>query len=112
VLKQYARIAFANPRRLTRWGPEGLALLPSDGLSEDDAAAVAWVSTGGHKGKHAQRIRMHDKQRALDALARHLGLLKDGRATYDLRPFAERQNLADGTREKLRQMIDKLAPKP
>ena len=63
---------------------------------------------------------MHDKQRALEALARHLGLLRDRRKTVDrdLRPdagaswmaaLAQDRALADGARAKLKRMIEKLA---
>jgi len=90
VVREYARIAFADPRRLFAWDDKGLRMVPSGAISDDDAAAVMWVSTGGDKGRHAQRMRMHDKQRALDALSRHLGLRRDGRTTYDLRPDPRR----------------------
>ncbi len=90
VVREYARIAFADPRRLFAWDDKGLRMVPSEAISDDDAAAVMWVSIGGDKGRHAQRMRMHDKQRALDALARHLGVRRDGRTTYDLRPDSRR----------------------
>jgi len=120
VLEEFARIAFADLRRVSDWGPGGFRLKPSARLADADAAAVAWVSTGGRKGARAQRIRMHDKQRALEALARHLGLLRDGRKTVDrdLRPeagaswmaaLAQDRALADSARAKLKRMIEKLA---
>ena len=111
VLKEYTRIAFDDLRKVSDWGPQGLTLKPPEAISDDDAAAIAWVSTGGRKGTRAQRIRLYDKQRALDALAWHLGLAKDSRATYDLRPYdpAAQRDLADGAREKLRRKLAAMA---
>jgi hypothetical protein len=54
-----------------------------EAISDDDAAAIAWVSTGGRKGTHAQRIRPHDP--------------------------AARRALADGAREKLRRKLAEMA---
>jgi phage terminase small subunit len=80
VLRELARIGFSDLRRVSEWGPKGVTLKSSAEVSDDAAAAVAWVSVGGRKGTHAQRIRLHDKHRALTLLARHLGL-------FDLRRF-------------------------
>ena len=77
VILELARIAFLDPRKVFKWGPEGVTLLPSDGLTEDEAAAVCEVSqtfsdTGGSiKGK------VHDKIKALDLLCKHLGITVD-----------------------------------
>ena len=77
VILELARIAFLDPRKVFKWGPDGVTLLPSDGLTEDEAAAVCEVSqtfsdTGGSiKGK------VHDKIKALDLLCKHLGITVD-----------------------------------
>lgn len=109
VVKELARIAFADMRGLVRWGSytrgseaekpasseppteeaeageeEGSAtiagesldiihLLPSDELDPDDAAAVAEVGAG----PNGLRIKLHDKQKALELLGRHLGMWND-----------------------------------
>lgn len=44
VLKELAAIAFARPKDYTSWGPGGTKLKDSDGLTDDQAAAVAEVS--------------------------------------------------------------------
>ncbi len=74
MLREYARIAFADIRSFTKAGGQGLTLkLKSlDDLSEDEAAAVAEV-TSESDGTVA-KLKLHDKKRALDAIARHLGL--------------------------------------
>ncbi|MDE2229369.1 MAG: hypothetical protein KGL11_10065 [Alphaproteobacteria bacterium] len=81
----------AAPRRFWDWGPWGVKLRRSSKLNADDAAAVAMLSGGHGKRRHEHRLRMHDKQRALAALARHLGLNmeRDRRRTYNLRPDAK-----------------------
>ena len=74
VLKEYARIAFADVRRVSRFGPEGVKLRLDSSLTDDDAAAIAEVSQTG-TGR-STRIKLHDKRRALDSIARHLGLFQ------------------------------------
>ena len=75
VIRELARIAFADPSRVAHWGPDGVTLRDSDDLSADDKAAVKWISVGGRKGATAQRFDMHDKLAALDILARLTGLM-------------------------------------
>ena len=71
VMKEIARIAFADPRAVMSWGPDGVALRNSSDLSDDEAAAVAEVSDSGGGSR---KVKMHDKVAALEKLARHIGL--------------------------------------
>ncbi len=73
VLREYARIAFADIRSFATKG-QGIAtdLKTVATLSDDEAAAVAELS-GTPDGK-GLKVKLHDKKQALDALARHLGL--------------------------------------
>jgi len=72
VLREYARIAFADIRSFAK-GQEGVSDLERvAALSDDEAAAVVEFS-GTPDGK-GLKVKLHDKKRALDALARHLGL--------------------------------------
>ena len=75
VLLELARVAFADPTRIAEWGPAGLTLRPHDTLSPDDRAAIQEIVAFPDGGP--TRIRLHDKQRALALLARHLGLLNE-----------------------------------
>lgn len=77
VIAEYARIAFADPRRIMSWGPDGVTLLPSASLTADDAAVVAEASQTTSEGGGSIRVKLVDKLGALNALARHLGLLTD-----------------------------------
>jgi phage terminase small subunit len=76
ILREYGRLAFANLRDLIDWGPSGITLKRSDSLSEDDAASVAEISETEFKGKRTLTIKLHGKQAALDALAKHMGLME------------------------------------
>jgi len=97
VLLEYARIAFADARKYFDWGPWGVKLLPAATLDNDATAAIA-MFTGHGKHGHQHSLRFHDKQRALDVLARHLGLWTDRRKTYRLGPDARTDDLAAVTR--------------
>ncbi len=79
VLVELARIAFADPGAYAEWGPEGMSLVDKARLSPDERVAVAEIvaaETAARNGMPARRarFRLHDKLRALDALARHFKL--------------------------------------
>lgn len=105
VLSEFARLAFAEIGRLADWGPEGVVLRPREEVPVDDAAAIAEVASG-EKGT---RLKLHDKQRALDSIARHLGLY--GRtAAGALVPSPEaRKEAARRARELLEARFEALA---
>ena len=103
VLREYARIAFADIRRFAKWGPETVKVRPVSAFTDDDAAAVAELSAG--KGR-STRIKLHDKQRALDAIVRHLGLFDPRHTAGD--PKA-REEAAQRARDHLSRRIDALA---
>jgi phage terminase small subunit len=72
VLAEYASIAFADLRHIVEWGPEGIRIKASEGLSEDDARAVSEIVPGADPAR--SRVKLYDKKAALDAIARHLGM--------------------------------------
>ena len=74
ILEELCRIAFADPRDLMRWGPDGVELRPSDELDAAQAAAVDEVCEG--RGG-VIRLKKNDKVKALELLGRHLGLFAD-----------------------------------
>lgn len=83
VIAELAKIGFADIRDVVRWGDtvtdedgdpiHGLALLASDRISDNTAAAIAEISetTTGLK------IKLHDKRAALVDIGRHLGMFTD-----------------------------------
>jgi phage terminase small subunit len=78
VLREYARVAFADPRQVADWGGEGnggLTLKDSKELSDDVAAAVAEVTVEITDTGIKRKFKMHDKVGALKDCAKHLGLV-------------------------------------
>lgn len=79
VLQEIARLAFSDQRRL--FNEDGNLKRPHE-LDDDTAAAVASieiVTTERGEGavEHVAKIKTWDKTKALDQLARHLGLFND-----------------------------------
>ncbi|HUK11470.1 MAG TPA: terminase small subunit [Stellaceae bacterium] len=100
VLREYARIAFADIRRVTNWDEKlGLVAKASNEMSDDDAAAIAEVRADANS--KTLRVRLHDKKRALDAIARHLGLFSRHQPTAPESPAV----LAERVRELIRSRL-------
>jgi phage terminase small subunit len=72
VLREVARIAFSDIRRIADFGPRHLVLHDPRALADDDAASIAVVAPAA--GVRGVRVALYDKIAALDVLARHLGL--------------------------------------
>jgi hypothetical protein len=101
VLAEIRAVAFARLTRVASWGPDGVVLIPSDQLEDDDVAAVAEVidhtrrrvvmadapapRPDGAEPAGPQvaiedrqiRLKLFDKVEALRLAAKALGLLKD-----------------------------------
>ena len=85
VVRELARVGFVDMRRLMRWGADSVAFVPSDELSPDDAAAVAWIEAdttcrradGGTEKTVKLKLKLHDKIAALSLLGRHLGMFTE-----------------------------------
>jgi phage terminase small subunit len=76
VVRELARVAFGDRRKLMTWGPEGVRLVDSSELDENDAAAVAEVSETTTKDGGSLKLKTHDKVAALKLLGEHLGMFK------------------------------------
>jgi hypothetical protein len=104
VLQEYARIAFADLRRVADWGPDGLVLKTPEALSDADAAAISEITAGAVSGSY--RVKLYDKKAALDAIARHLGMfVRPPRRQEDGTPA----DLAEDAREVLARRLARLA---
>jgi len=77
VVKELARIAFADPRKVMTWGPSGVVLRDSGGLTDDEAAIVAEASQTVTEAGGSIKLKLCDKLAALDKLARHVGLYQE-----------------------------------
>ncbi|MGH7075443.1 MAG: terminase small subunit [Stellaceae bacterium] len=90
VMREYAKLAFVDIRRLVKRGKDGgVELRDLWEISEEDAAAITHLwRTGRGRGL---RIKLHDKRAALDALARHLGVFgkQGGPLAADLHTAAQ-----------------------
>jgi len=81
VLRELARLSFAEPGAVADWDENGLRLKPASAIAADDRAAVAEIEVAPTPAGPRVRLRMHSKQRALETLAKHLGLLGRSAAT-------------------------------
>lgn len=76
VIRELARIAFANMRDFADWGPGGVFLKESATLAHDEGACVQELSESRSEKGSNVRFKLYDKRPALEMLARHLGLFE------------------------------------
>jgi phage terminase small subunit len=69
VIAEYARIAFSDWRRFADWGPEHVRFAAAGALGDDERVAIAELVEASGRLK---RVRLFDKQAALDSLSRIL----------------------------------------
>lgn len=89
VVREMARLAFSDIRRVVRWGEaiavrdsitgevtiaNGVALIGADDLDAEAAACIAEIS---QTKDGALKVKLHDKRAALVDLGRHLGVFND-----------------------------------
>lgn len=82
VVKELARIAFADVRDLFTWDKDHACYVPSRDLSDDEAAAVSSVKAktrhfttdAGTETTTELELKTYDKLGALDKLGKHLGM--------------------------------------
>lgn len=77
VVTELARIAFGDLSEVMSWSSSGLSLKDSAELTADQLASIAEISETSSEKSQSMRIKRHDKVRALEILARHLGMLND-----------------------------------
>lgn len=77
IVKELAKIAFGDPRNVMSWGPNGVNLKDSADLTDDQAAFVSEVSETTTEHGGSLKLKTNDKLKALDLLAKHLGMFKD-----------------------------------
>jgi phage terminase small subunit len=78
ALVRLARLSRASVADFVSWGPGGLVLKDSASIPDELLACVAEVSETTTRHGGTVKFKLHDKVKALELLARHLGLLKDG----------------------------------
>ena len=77
VIRELARVAFADPRAVFEWGPGGVRLRDSSELTDDEAAIVAEVSETTSESGGSIKAKLCDKMKALELLGKHLGAFTD-----------------------------------
>ena len=81
IVQELAKIAFADMGTFVSWDENGITLIKSDELAGGETAAVYEISeTEVEMGlviKRTTKIKLHDKQRAMELLGKHLGMFKD-----------------------------------
>jgi phage terminase small subunit len=93
VLAELARIAFSDMRRFVKWGANGIELVESEALNDDDARCVAEVSRSADGG--SVKFKLHDKTAALERIGRHLGMFTEKMEHQLLLPEMTREERAD-----------------
>lgn len=77
VVRELARLAFSDLRKLVKWGPAGVELLDSTHLSDDAAACVESVTQTTSESGGSLKIKLHAKSSALKLLGEHLGVFRE-----------------------------------
>jgi phage terminase small subunit len=72
IVEELARVAFRDASDVVEWGPDGVNLRDSSTLPAGVRAAIAEVSETNGRGGRSQRVRLHDKLKALELLGKHL----------------------------------------
>jgi phage terminase small subunit len=73
VVRELARLAFINPDSIIDINTATL----KQGISEDDAAAIAGVKVKQGRNYSEREIKFYDKNRSLELLGKHLGMFTD-----------------------------------
>lgn len=73
ILKEQMRLGYSNVTDVLSFTGKKVTLKSSDQLSEDVTAAISEV----RQTKDGVQIKFHDKNRALEALARHKGMYRE-----------------------------------
>ncbi len=79
IVQELAKIGFANAGDYFKWGPDGITVKDSRDLTEDQRSVIAEVSETRTKDGGSIRVKLSDKQGALEKLGRHLGMFKEVR---------------------------------
>lgn len=77
VVAELAKIGFANAGDFFTWGPKGVKVIDSDTLTEAQRSVVSEVQETITEGGRSIRVKLSDKQAALDKLGRYLGMFRE-----------------------------------
>lgn len=77
TLKQLAIISFGSMKDVATWGPDGVTLKNSEELSDEQAFLISEISENATESSKNIRVKIKDQLKALEMLARHLGMFTD-----------------------------------
>lgn len=99
VIRELAKVGFANMGEFARWGPADVLLTDSEKLTEEQKAAVADISTSINEYGTTVKIRLHPKIESLALLGKHLGMFKEKDPNQDRDPIEEARKICQLVRE-------------
>ena len=89
VVKQLAKIAFAKIGDYVHWDGESMELGDSGFVNDEAVQEVVFT-------KNTKKVKLHDKVKALEALAKHLGMYDiESKSNTDNREVIEEEILQD-----------------
>lgn len=77
VVQELAQIAFSNAGDFFAWGPDGVRVKASSELTEAQRGVISEVQETKTEKGGTIRVKLSDKQAALEKLGRHLGIFKE-----------------------------------
>jgi phage terminase small subunit len=72
VLIELATLVRADLSRVIDWGPAGVSVKAAEDLAPEDRAAIAAIDAVSHAGGTRVKVKLFDKLRALELLAKHV----------------------------------------
>jgi phage terminase small subunit len=107
VVREYARLAFANMSDVAEWGGGAMSIKASGELDEDVLAAVSEViETTGPAGS-TTKVKLFSKTDALNALSKHLGMFVE-RSESEININVNAPEYAERSLEELMELRDAL----
>ena len=114
VIHAWAALAFTDPREIVTWKDSTITLRNSAALTREQALCVTSVKeTHSRNGDPVVEVKFADRSKALDSLARHLGIGgKESTSPYAQMLASLAQLGPDGIRALLQESPSPQAPKP
>ncbi len=105
VLEEVARLGFVDLGAILDWRGDGFAVKPLAEIAPADRAALAQITLTTGKDGGRVTVKLFDKLRALEILAKHLGLLKPKPETP--KPEWEQRDYREELRRRLMRLVKK-----
>lgn len=83
VVRELAAVGFASLADVCRWSGNSLEMLDSENLSHEQVASIAEVVKTTTSRGGTLRIKQHSKLKALELLARHVGIFSSSSTAED-----------------------------